>query len=122
MANCWGVSFSIDCRQCDGNIINSKEKLESWVKQLVKDIEMVAYGEPQIVWFGEKGSNKEGFTVVQLIETSNIICHCNSSDNSMYLDLFTCKIMDNLQEKIEKNLFDWFNPVHITLTKLNRQA
>lgn len=119
---CWGVSFHIDARQCDGNLINSKENLEKWVKQLVIDIEMKAYGEPQIVWFGEAGSNKEGYTVVQLIETSNIIVHCNKADNSAYLEIFTCRVMDDLQQKIEANIFKWFNPTHITLTKLNRQA
>lgn len=122
MSNCWGVSFHIDCRACDANIINDKEKLKNWVKRLVVDIDMKAYGEPQIVWFGEAGSNKEGFTVVQLIETSNIIAHCNSSDASMYLDVFTCKIIDNLEEKIEQNIFEWFKPAHITISKLDRQA
>lgn len=122
MSDCWGISFHIDARQCDGNLINSKENLEKWVKQLVHDIEMKAYGEPQIVWFGEAGSNKEGYTVVQLIETSNIIVHCNKADNSAYLEIFTCRVMDDLQQKIENNIFKWFKPAHITLTKLNRQA
>lgn len=122
MSDCWGQSFHIDARQCDGNLINSKENLEKWVKQLVIDIEMKAYGEPQIVWFGEAGSNKEGYTVVQLIETSNIIVHCNKADNSAYLEIFTCRVMDDLQQKIENNIFKWFKPAHITLTKLNRQA
>jgi len=122
MTDCWGISFHIDMRQCDGNLIHSKENLEKWVKQFVIDIEMKAYGEPQIVWFGEKDSNKEGYSVVQLIETSNIILHCNKSDNSSYLDLFTCKVLPNLEEKITKNIFDWFKPSHITLEKLYRQA
>ena len=52
---------------------------------------MIKFGKPKIVHFGEKG--KEGWTYVQLITTSNICCHyCD--DNTMFLDIFSCKIFD----------------------------
>lgn len=120
--DCWGVSFHYDLKGCDMNLITNKDKLKFWVKALVADIEMKAFGEPLIEHFGEPNSNKEGYTVVQLIETSNIIAHCNDHTGESYIDIFTCKLVDNLEQRIEQNLFKWFNPIHITYQTLYRKA
>ena len=61
-------------------------------RDLVKRIDMVAYGDPQIVMFGT--GNKKGYTLIQLIETSNIAAHFVEENNSMYLDVFSCKDFD----------------------------
>jgi len=53
---------------------------------------MVAYGKPQIVMFGT--GNKKGYTLVQLIETSNICAHFCEETNDMYLDVFSCKTFE----------------------------
>jgi S-adenosylmethionine/arginine decarboxylase-like enzyme len=50
---------------------------------------MVAYGEPQIVMFGD--GNKKGYTLTQLIQTSNITGHFCEQDNALFLDVFSCK-------------------------------
>jgi S-adenosylmethionine/arginine decarboxylase-like enzyme len=50
---------------------------------------MVAFGQPQIVMFGT--GNKKGYTLVQLIETSNITAHFVEGTNDVYLDVFSCK-------------------------------
>jgi S-adenosylmethionine/arginine decarboxylase-like enzyme len=57
---------------------------------------MVPYGEPQVVHFGS--GDKSGFTLVQLIETSNITAHFCEETDDMYLDVFSCKPfnMDNI--------------------------
>ena len=69
--------------------IRSPVMIERFVKQLVRDIDMVPYGEPQIVMFGS--GNKKGYTLMQLIETSNICAHFVEETNDMYLDVFSCK-------------------------------
>ena len=50
---------------------------------------MVAFGDPQIVMFGS--GNKKGYTLVQLIETSNITAHFCEETNDVYIDVFSCK-------------------------------
>jgi S-adenosylmethionine/arginine decarboxylase-like enzyme len=50
---------------------------------------MVAYGPPRIVMFGTGG--KKGYTLVQLIETSNITAHFVEEVDAVYLDVFSCK-------------------------------
>ena len=52
-------------------------------------MEAISYWEPQIVNFGS--GNKAGYTLVQLIETSNICGHFVNETNDVYLDVFSCK-------------------------------
>jgi S-adenosylmethionine/arginine decarboxylase-like enzyme len=92
MSDYWGYHLILDAAGCDHDSITSRENVHDFVKQLVTDIDMVAYGEPQIVHFGS--GNKEGFTLVQLIETSNICAHFVNEHGHMYLDVFSCKTFE----------------------------
>ena len=88
----WGYHLILDCSDADPDTIRSAENISNFAKELVKEIDMVAYGEPQVVRFGS--GNKEGYTLIQLIETSNICCHFVEDSNSMYLDVFSCKLFE----------------------------
>jgi S-adenosylmethionine/arginine decarboxylase-like enzyme len=98
--------------------IRSYENIYKFNKALVKGIDMKAYGEPQIVHFGEE--DKKGYTLVQLIETSNIMAHFVEETNDIYLDVFSCKDFD---AKVVENIVQhYFQPQHIHTTILIRQA
>lgn len=98
--------------------IRSKENIRIFTKTLVKDINMVAYGEPQIVMFGT--GNKKGYTLVQLIETSNICAHFVEESNDMYLDVFSCKTFDPY---VVKKIVDaHFQPSHMKDLLISRDA
>ena len=90
----WGYHLTVDCYDADKELITSRDNIAAFVNQLVNDIDMVAYGEPQIVHFGI--GDKEGFTLVQLIETSNICAHFVNETGNIYLDVFSCKDFDSL--------------------------
>ena len=90
--NWWGMSATLDVKNCDPNIIKSKERIQDYVIQLCKLIDMVRYGDCQIVHFGS--GNKEGFTMVQLIETSSITAHFANDVNAAFIDIFSCKEFD----------------------------
>jgi S-adenosylmethionine/arginine decarboxylase-like enzyme len=92
MTDYWGYHLILDGSGCDHDSIASGENITTFAKQLVKDIDMVPYGEPQVVNFGS--GNKAGYTLVQLIETSNICAHFVEENNTMYLDVFSCKPYD----------------------------
>ena len=85
----WGHHLCVDAGGCDPASIRSKEVIHAFVTDLVDAIHMKAYGKPRIVRFG--ASDKKGYTLVQLIETSNIMCHFSEDTNSAYLDVFSCK-------------------------------
>jgi S-adenosylmethionine/arginine decarboxylase-like enzyme len=118
MAAYWGYHLILDCAGCDQYAIRDYETIYNFTKQLVNDIDMIAYGEPQIVDFGS--GNKAGYTLVQLIETSNICAHFVNEDNSMYLDVFSCKPYD---ESVVIGLVKkYFDSINIRRTYITRQA
>ena len=88
----WGWHAIIDAGGCDPEAIRSYDNIYNFVKELVEKIDMVAYGEPQIVNFGS--GDKAGYTLVQLIETSNICAQFVNELNQVYLDIFSCKSFD----------------------------
>ena len=85
----WGMSCSIDIKNCNPEKIRSAATLQDFVIQLCKLIDMTRFGDVQVVHFGS--GNKEGFTLVQLIETSSITGHFSNDTNTAYLDIFSCK-------------------------------
>lgn len=87
--NWWGMSATVDVMNCDPAAIRSKEKIQDYVIQLCKMIDMVRYGDCQITHFGS--GNKEGFSMVQLIETSCITAHFANDANAAFIDIFSCK-------------------------------
>jgi S-adenosylmethionine/arginine decarboxylase-like enzyme len=81
---------------------------------------MVPYGEPQVIHFGHNERHLEGWTVIQLIETSNIIAHFNDHTGEGYIDIFSCRHfdIDTAVDTVE----EYFEPTKIRKTFLTRQA
>jgi S-adenosylmethionine/arginine decarboxylase-like enzyme len=114
----WGFHTAIDLARCKPGLIRCPINIANFTKHLVKKIDMKAYGEPQIVMFGE--GNKKGYTLVQLIETSNITAHFCEETNDAYIDIFSCKpylVSDALQ-----SITMHFEPEDYRVQYLERQA
>lgn len=94
----------LNAGSCEPKTIRSAPAIEYFSRTLVKKIDMVPYGKPQIVMFGS--GNKKGYTLVQLIETSNICAHFVEETNDLYLDVFSCKTFDPMiVEKMVRQSF-----------------
>ena len=114
----WGYHLTIDAAGCDSNAIRSKDAIKKFSQRLVKGIDMVAYGKPHIVRFGT--SVQKGYTLVQLIETSNITAHFSEDSNEVYLDVFSCK---PFCEKDAVRIFkECFKPKKMNKRFFKRQA
>ena len=112
----WGYSAAIDIHGCDLSIIKSKEAIQEYVIRLCKVIDMVRYGDCQIEHFGS--GNKEGYTLVQLIETSCITAHFANDTSAAYIDVFSCKLFNaNLVSEFSR---DYFGGQSVTLQILTR--
>jgi S-adenosylmethionine/arginine decarboxylase-like enzyme len=85
----------LDCAGCDHAKITDEDNIYKFTKELVRRIDMVAYGEPIIAHFATHDPMKAGYSMMQLIETSNIAMHAVDRDNTMYLDVFSCKPYNN---------------------------
>ena len=91
-SNYWGMSTSLDFKDCNDRIKN-KEQIQKYVYILCKLIDMKRFGECQVVHFGED-EKVAGYSMVQLIETSLISGHFANKSNSAYIDIFSCKPYD----------------------------
>ena len=90
----------------------------NFTRDLVRRIDMKAYGDPQIVMFGT--GNKKGYTLIQLIETSNIAAHFVEENNSMYLDVFSCKDFD--PSIVKETVREYFDAQNFNSRVFTRQA
>lgn len=116
--NYWGHHLLLNARKCVPSTIRSKSMIEAFSHNLVKKIDMVAYGQPQVIMFGT--GNKKGYTLVQLIETSNITGHFVEETDDMYLDVFSCKDFD--PKTVEEIVAWYFAPKNIDTKFVSRDA
>ncbi len=113
----WGQHLVLDLGGCNDNICN-KNAISDFVKDLVDRIDMVAYGEPLIVHFAEHSYEAAGYSLVQLIETSAIMGHFSDNNRDAYLDVFSCKSID--QEAAIDVVQRHFSPTRIRAAFLER--
>ena len=114
----WGYHAIVDAAGCDHDAITSYDTVYAFAKELVNAIDMVAYGEPQIVNFGS--GDKAGFTLVQLIETSNICAHFVNELDEVYLDVFSCKPYD--EKVVEEMMVKYFGAKSLRCAFIQRKA
>jgi len=114
----WGYHLIVNAGKCSPQAIRSKETIAAFSKELVRRIDMKAYGEPIVVNFGE--GDKKGYSLVQLIETSDITAHFVEETNDIYLDVFSCKNYN--PATVLGVLREFFQPTKIDTTFLKRQA
>jgi S-adenosylmethionine/arginine decarboxylase-like enzyme len=114
----WGYHLILDVAGCIPTAIRQRTIIETFAKTLVKKIDMVAYGEPQIYHFGS--DDKMGYTLVQLIETSNITAHFVEENDTAYIDVFSCKPFD--KTVVVDVVKSFFNPKRIKLHYMERRA
>ena len=120
MTYTWGWHLSVDLGGCNKEKITSKDNIIAFCKKLVPTIGMKAYGEPEAVHFAEHDAGKAGFTLTQLIETSNICAHFVDATGEMYLDVFSCKSFD--PELVMAVVGEFFEPEFGAIHMVERGA
>ena len=113
----WGKHLIVDVKGGNDNVKDG-EYLKNFVTQLVELIDMKAFGEPWIAHFGTGAA--AGYTVVQLIEKSNICGHFVDENGDFYLDVFSCKDFDS--NKVSDLVTQCFSPDEIKMTVLFRDS
>lgn len=114
----WGWMLSLDMSRCCKKAIDNPVVIKAFTQHLIRDIDMIAYGPTHLMKFGS--GNKSGYSMFQMIETSNISAHfCDESGDS-YIDIFSCKPYD--KEVVKKLAVEYFNPKVIKEHYIERQA
>ena len=90
----WGQHLVLGVNGCPKELLAEKENIRYWSKELVQSIDMVAYGEPIIEHFATHSHEAAGYTLLQMIETSNIAAHFAENIGQVYIDVFSCKAFD----------------------------
>ena len=102
----WGILTSLDLFECNPDFLRSEEKIRKYIIELCEHIDMKRFGDPMIVNFGAD-PRVAGYSLVQLIETSCISGHFANENNSIYIDIFSCKWYDQeFVEEFTKNFFE----------------
>jgi len=115
----WGQHLVLNAKMCDIIKARDPEYISNFIQHLVKEIDMVPYGTPQITHFADN-TDKAGWTAIQLIETSNIIAHFLDQNGDLYLDVFSCKPFESLV--VINALKEYFSPKKIVHTNIFRDA
>ena len=85
----WGMETVIDLFRCDPVAIRDGEQIRAFVVALCQYITMQRYGEPLLVHFGEE-ERVAGYSLCQLIETSDITAHFIERVDAVCLSIFSC--------------------------------
>jgi S-adenosylmethionine decarboxylase len=115
----WGKHLIIDAKHCFPDRVQDPEYIRHFTKELVRQIEMVPFGEPQVVHFAD-GTDLAGWTMIQLIETSSIMGHFLDVSGDLYLDVFSCK--DFEEQRVIDTLEHFFSPDEIKHKVIMRDA
>lgn len=116
----WGYHLMLDCDNCDISKMTDKNNIRLFVKELVDAINMVAVGEPWIEQTAIGIPDKEGFSMYQLIVTSNISAHFVNIPKQIYLDVFSCKEFD--KKTVVDVVTKFFSPTNINQNFIIRNA
>ena len=115
----WGYHLMLDCSGCDIESISDRENIYQFVKDLVNRINMEAHGEP-VIQYLLPGDPKQGYSLMQLITTSNICGHFMELDGTAYFDVFSCKQFEI--ETAKQVVQEYFRPKKMRVNFLTRHA
>ena len=116
----WGQHLALDVRGCDRAKVTDAAMLRKWVTELVDRIGMRAYGDPIVEHFASHDRAIGGYSVVQLIETSNVCGHFVDANGDAYIDVFSCAPFDS--EVVVAFVQESFQPEAIIVHELTRDA
>ena len=86
---------------------------------MVTRIDMTAHDEP-IIEHLLPGDPKQGYSMMQLITTSNICAHFMELDGTAYFDIFSCKPFNiDIAQDVVK---EYFNPKKLRVNYITRHA
>jgi S-adenosylmethionine/arginine decarboxylase-like enzyme len=126
MENFWGYHLMLDCKElsCEFDLLNDEQYLRDFVKEMLVATDMKPWGEPLIARLTDDDGTfpdaLSGFTVVQLLHTSNLTLHICDLTRTLYFDLFSCKRFS--QEKAIDVIKKFFDPQGVRVTYLTRHA
>jgi S-adenosylmethionine/arginine decarboxylase-like enzyme len=113
----WGQHLILDCKNCNLDSINDETTIRNFVTTLVERIDMTLHG-PLHLEFLLPGTSNEGYSLLQMITTSNITAHFVNNTQSAYIDVFSCKEFNS--SIVTHTVQEFFDPKDIKTVVLFR--
>ena len=88
----WGTLAAIDLHGCDHGSLADPECIRAFVAAVIEAIGMKAHGPLALERFGTGAL--EGWSAMQLIETSTIVVHADEVAGRCFVDVFSCRPFD----------------------------
>jgi len=107
----WGKHYLVDCAGCNIPQITDEKNIRKFLQELVKRIDMKAYGQPVLAHFATHDPSKGGWTACQMIETSLIDGHFVDETGEAYISVHSCKDFSN--EIVKNTIQEFFTPFSI---------
>ena len=90
----FGYHLILDCKKCNKIKIKSEENIRNFIDELLFLTKMKKWGNLIVQNLQEGPKHLIGYSVVQLIHTSSIVCHFCNNSGDLYIDFFSCKNFD----------------------------
>lgn len=91
----FGQELVLNLFDCNPEPIRSGNLILEFIDKLCVLIDMKKYGKPFLERFAEHSEIAAGYSVAQMIETSQIAGHFSEYWNNAYLNIFSCKPFDS---------------------------
>jgi S-adenosylmethionine decarboxylase len=112
----FGYELIVNLESCN-NFVLHQPFIKKFVIKLCDDIlKMKRYGDLQLTHFGETGL--EGWTLIQLITTSNITAHFMDESRNAYINIFSCKEFNS--DEVIDFIEEFFEPEDMNYTLIVR--
>ena len=96
---------------------SNREYIRLFINTLIKEVGMKKWGRAQVQYLTEP-AHLRGLSYSQMITTSNVMLHIFEADDSLCLDLFSCKHFDS--QVVIDVVRRFFNPSQISTQVINR--
>jgi S-adenosylmethionine decarboxylase len=115
----YGMELILDLYGCDLKKISDGDHIKKYLVELCDNvIEMKRFGESFVEHFGHENPITAGYSMVQLIETSNVSGHFSEHKKTAYVNIFSCKWFD--MEKAAEFTKEWFGATDVNRRFLDR--
>lgn len=119
--NCWGLSTSIDAKNCNPELIRTGEAIQEYVIKLCSMLEVKRFQETKIVNFGEE-ERVAGYSMIQLIETSLVSGHFANATNAAYTIYSAANFtILMLHYNLQKIFFNLKKSLHLCVSDIDLQ-
>ena len=109
----------VDCKELniEPSFKSNRQYVKLFIDTLIKEVNMQKWGRAQVQYLNEP-AHLRGLSYSQMITTSNVMLHIFEDNDSLCLDLFSCKGFDS--QVVTAVVRRFFNPTQISTQVISR--